>query len=299
MSKKWDEQKERSNSFALNSICWVALHTSRSVSRIFLYPITLYFLTTSPAAYRASKSFLQRVLNRKISFLDVARHFFWFASTILDRVYFLTGQYEGFNITIHGRELIDDQVKKAEGCILLGSHTGSFEVLRTLAVNKLNMPLKIMMYRSHNQAITKIVDALSPRLSESVIDLADPNALLKMSEFIESGDIVGILGDRVSEGDRTIACDMLGETAEFNIGPMRLAAVLDVPVIFFVGLYRGGNKYEIYFEKLVRDFDTNRKNRDAQVEEYTKKYVKCLEKYVRYEPLNWFNYYDFWQDDQE
>lgn len=299
MSKKWDEQKERSNSFALNLICWVALHTSRSVSRIFLYPITLYFLITSPAAYRASKSFLQRVYNRKVSFRYVARHFFWFASTILDRVYFLTGQYESFDITIHGRELIDGQVSKAEGCILLGSHIGSFEVLRTLAVNKLDMPLKIMMYRSHNQAITKIVDALSPRLSESVIDLADPNALLKMSEFIESGDIVGILGDRVSEGDRTIACDMLGETAEFNIGPMRLAAVLDVPVIFFVGLYLGGNRYEIYFEELVRDFDTNRKNRDAQVEEYTKKYVKCLEKYVSYEPMNWFNYYDFWQDDQE
>ena len=299
MSKKWLEQKERSNSFALNLICWVALHTSRSITRIILYPITLYFLTTSPAAFRASKNYLKRVLKREATLRDVTKHFFWFASTILDRVYFLTGQYDGFDITIYGRELIDEQVNKVEGCILLGSHIGSFEVLRTLAVNKLDMPLKIMMYQSHNQAITKILDALNPKISESVIDLADSNALLKMNECIKSGDIVGILGDRVSEGDRTIVCDFFGEAVEFSTGPMRLAAVLGVPVIFFVGLYLGGNKYEIYFEKLVSDFNANRKDRDALVEKYSRKYIECIEKYVRYEPLNWFNYYDFWQDDQK
>lgn len=299
MSKKWLEQKERSNSFALNLICWVALHTSRSITRIFLYPITLYFLVTSPGAFRAAKNYLKRVLNREATFRDVTKHFFWFASTILDRVYFLTGQYDGFDIKIYGRELIDEQVKRAEGCILLGSHIGSFEVLRTLAVNKLDMPLKIMMYQSHNQAITKILDALNPKISESVIDLADPNALLKMSECIKEGDIVGILGDRVSEGDRTILCDFFDEAAEFSTGPMRLAAVLDVPVIFFVGLYLGGNKYEIYFEDLVCDFDVDRANRDAMVEQCTRKYVECIEKYVRCEPLNWFNYYDFWKDEQK
>ena len=299
MSKKWLEQEERSNSFALNLICWVALHTSRSITRVFLYPITLYFLITSPSAFRASKNYLKRVLNREATLRDVTKHFFWFAATILDRVYFLTGQYEEFDIKIHGKELIDEQVKRAEGCLLLGSHIGSFEVLRTLAVNKLDMPLKIMMYKSHNQAITKILDALNPKISESVIDLADPNALLKMGECIKGGDIVGVLGDRISEGDRAIECDIFGEDTEFNTGPMRLAAILDVPVIFFIGLYLGGNKYEIYFDKLVSNFNVDRENRDVLVEQCTKKYVKSIEKYVRHEPLNWFNFYDYWKDEQK
>jgi predicted LPLAT superfamily acyltransferase len=228
----------------------------------------------------------------------VAKQYFWFASTILDRVYFMTGQYDGFDITIHGREILDEQVNKGEGCILLGSHVGSFEVLRTLAVNWLDMPLKVMMYRSHNQAITKILDALNPRISGSVIDLADPNALLKMGEFIDKGDIVGILGDRVSQGDRTITCDLLGEAVEFNTGPMRLAAILEVPVIFFVGLYLGGNQYEIYFEKIAGGTRVPREDRDAQVRANMQKYAELLEKYVRYAPYNWFNFYDFWKDDR-
>ena len=228
----------------------------------------------------------------------MTRHFLWFASSILDRVYFLTGQYDDFDIKIYRRELIDEQVDRKEGCILLGSHVGSFEVLRTLAVNKLDMPLKVMMYRSHNQAITRILDALNPRISTSVIDLADPNALLKMSEFVQGGDIVGILGDRVSEGDRTVRCDLLGEAVDFNTGPMRLAAVLGVPVIFFVGLYLGGNKYEIYFEELANYKDLKREDRDEQIREDMEKYAALLEKYVRYQPYNWFNFYDFWNDER-
>jgi predicted LPLAT superfamily acyltransferase len=228
----------------------------------------------------------------------VARHFFWFASTILDRVYFLSGQHGDFDIKIHGRELIDEKVNKVEGCILLGSHVGSFEVLRTLAVNKLKMPLKVLMYRSHNQVITRILDALNPEISESVIDLADPNALLKSSEFTKDGYIVGILGDRVSEGDRTVTVELLGAPVELNTGPMRLAAVLEVPVIFFVGLYLGGNKYEIYFEELASYKGLGREDRDAQVRRDMQKYAALLEKYVKYQPYNWFNFYDFWHDER-
>ena len=79
----------------------------------------------------------------------------------------------------------------------------------------------------------------------------------------------------------------------------RLAAILDVPVIFFIGLYLGGNKYEIYFDKLVSNFNVDRENRDVLVEQCTKKYVKSIEKYVRHEPLNWFNFYDYWKDEQK
>ena len=297
MSKNWVKQKERSNPFALNLICWVALHTSRSVARLFLYPITLYFLMTSPNAYRVSKQYLKRTFNRKISFLDVMKHFFWFASTILDRVYFLTGQFERFDISIHGRELIDEQVSKKQGCILIGSHIGSFEVLRALAVDKLHMPLKVMMYQEHNQVITGILNSLNPKISESIIDLADSNALLKLGECVTDGDLVGILGDRLTEGEKSIKHDFLGDVAEFNVGPMRLAAILGVPVIFFVGLYMGGNRYEIHFEKLACDFNVDREKRNVVVEQCTKKYVACLEKYLKLEPLNWFNYYDYWHKD--
>jgi predicted LPLAT superfamily acyltransferase len=132
-----------------------------------------------------------------------------------------------------------------------------------------------------------------------VIDLADPNALLKLSEFIQNGDIAGILGDRVSEGDRTVTCDLLGEPAAFNTGPMRLAAVLEVPVIFFVGLYMGGNKYEIYFEELASYRGLQREERDVQVRQDIEKYAELLEKFIRYQPYNWFNFYDFWNDERK
>jgi predicted LPLAT superfamily acyltransferase len=298
LSKEWILQKERSNSFTLKLICWIALNSSRSFSRLFLYPITLYFLLTSPRVYKASRNYLKRVLGYKIGVWQVAKHIHCFSATILDRVYFLTDQDHILHITIHGKEILDRKVKNKEGCILLGSHIGSFEVLRSLAINKMDLPVKILMQQDHNQMITKVLEALNPTVAKSVINITGPNALLRVKECIDQGYMVGILGDRIIGKEDAISCNLLGDTASFPVAPIKLAAVLEVPVILFFGIYQGGNRYEIYFEKLTEKIDTARQNRDVKVNELTHKYVEHIEQYLKIAPLNWFNFYDFWEDEK-
>jgi len=297
LSKKWIEQKERSNPFTLKLFRWIILNTSRAFARFLLYPITFYFLLTSPRARTASHNYLQRIQDGKSGLWQIARHIHWFSATILDRVYFLSDQSGKFQITIRNKELLDEQATKGKGCILLGSHVGSFEVLRSLAISKMDLPVKILMHQDHNQMITRMLEALNPKVAASVINLSSPNALLKMEECIAQGDLVGVLGDRVSEGDKTISCALLGDSADFPIGPMKLAAVLHVPVILFFGLYRGGNRYEIYFEKLTDGFPASREKRGAEIEKLIQQYAARIEHYLRLAPFNWFNFYDYWQDE--
>lgn len=298
MSDKWIEEKERSNPFTLKLICWIALNTSRTFARLFLYPITLYFLLTSPRVRKASRNYLARVPGSKNDIWQVAKHIYCFSATILDRVYFLTDQTEKFEIKISKKNLLDELVKKNSGCILLGSHIGSFEVLRSLAISQMDLPVKILMHQEHNQMITQVLEALNPKVAESVINLADPNALLKLKECVDQGDLVGVLADRVSEGDKTVSCNFLGDAAEFPQGPAKLAAVLNVPVIMFAGLYRGGNKYEIYFEKLTDGLNVSRNNMESEIENLIYQYVERIEHYLKLAPLNWFNFYDFWHDEK-
>jgi predicted LPLAT superfamily acyltransferase len=63
------------------------------------------------------------------------------------------------------------------------------------------------------------------------------------------------------------------------------------------GLYRGGNRYEIRFEPLA-DFSTleglTRAEREGLVADATLAYARCLERYAREAPDNWFNFHDFW-----
>lgn len=294
MSRAWFQQQERSSEFWLQTIRWIAMHLGRPVARLLLFPITLYFLIFSIHCRRASKQYLHKVLGRKAGIIDQFRHFHCFAATILDRVYLLTEQERLLDVRIHNADFLLEKIEKGEGCILLGAHLGSFEVLRALAIHQRHFPLKVLMYANHNEMITRVLSVLSPEVAGSVIPLGHTDTLLRVKESLEQGDLVGMLGDRVAESDKTVECQLLGEAAQLPSGPMLLSVGLNVPVIFFCGLYRGGNRYDIHFELLTEAPDVKRSEREAAVEQLTYQYAERLEYYTRIAPYNWFNFYDYW-----
>ncbi len=296
MSPSWQSVKERSNPFTLRLIRWIALNMSRRFARLWLYPITLYFLLTSPEARFSSRNYLKRVPGQTGSVIGIAKHIHCFAATILDRVYFLTDQQNLFDIEINGRELIDEVVKQKTGCLLLGTHLGSFEALRCLAIIHDKLPLKIMIYQDHNAMISKALEELNPDITESVINLGDDQALLKMKESIDEGALIGMLGDRVTVGARQVTCQLLSDDVLMPAGPITCASILQVPVFLFFGVYKGGNRYSIYIEKLADSISAPRQDRDKVVAQYVQKYTDTLEAMIKRYPYNWFNFYDYWGD---
>jgi len=296
-SRDWTEKKERSNPATLQLICWIALHSSRFFARFFLYPITVYFYLTSTQVRISSRNYLKRIAGLTGNPWQVAKHIFYFSSTILDRVYFLTDQFYRFEIKIYGIENIKEQQTSGEGYILLGAHLGSFELLRALAVQD-KIPFKILMYQDHNAMITKIFNSLNPEVAKSVINLANDNAMLEMNECLIAGNMVGMLGDRYVKNDKKITCQLLGSNVEFPTGPVKLATITKVPIIFFCGVYCGKNKYEIHIGKIAEASQLPRSERDNYIKETTQKYVDRIEYYLKKHPYNWFNFYDFWQDEE-
>ncbi len=296
MSQSWVSQKERSNPFTLRLICWIALNISRPFARLWLYPITLYFLLTSPKVRRSSHHYLRRIPNKKGNLIEITKHIYCFAATVLDRVYFLTNQQHLFDINIHGKEIMDEVIKSKKGCILLGAHVGSFEALRCLAISHEHLPLKIMIHQNHNAMITKILDELNPEITQSIINLSDDDALFQMKESIDDGQLIGILGDRILPGVKQIECELLGDKIAMPVGPITLGSVLHVPIIVFYGLYEGGNRYSVHIEKLRDAKVIPRKKRDAVVAQTIHDYTSNIEAKIIQNPYNWFNFYDFWND---
>jgi predicted LPLAT superfamily acyltransferase len=294
MSRAWLEQQERSSEFWLRLIRWIALNMGRPVARLFLYPIAIYFLIFSIKARRASKDYLRRVLGRSPGFVDQFRHFYYFAATILDRVYLLSGQEGLLDIRIHNEEVLLEKVDSGNGVILLGSHLGSFEVLRALAVHQQHFPLKVLMYADHNEMVTRMLSVLSPEVAETVIPLGKPNTLLRVKESLDRGDLIGILGDRIAESDKHVECNILGGKTKLPAGPMLLAVTLKVPVVLFYGLYKGGRRYDIHFELLTEAVAVSRVERESTINDLTRRYAERLEFYAKQEPYNWFNFYDYW-----
>ncbi|MGH8550188.1 MAG: hypothetical protein ACRERU_16615 [Methylococcales bacterium] len=299
MIPSWQNQQERSTPLALKSIRWIALNLGRPAARLLLYPITLYFLLFAPGQRKASLRYLKRVLNREPTWLDVARHIFCFASTILDRVYLMTGQFQRLDIRFPDDNIPLRYSRQGTGSILLGSHVGSYEVLRSYAVKKCPLPVKILMYEQHNPMIVEVLNALNPALSELMIPLNSVDSMLKVKEAVEQGFAVGLLGDRIMENKarKKVRCTLLGGEVDLPSAPIVIAASLKIPVIVFFGIYRGGNRYELHFEVLAEKIELDRANRQRDLQKWMQGYADILERIIRSAPYNWFNFYDYWEDE--
>ncbi|MFL6515911.1 MAG: lipid A biosynthesis acyltransferase [Chthoniobacterales bacterium] len=293
-AERWAALPERGTPALLRLCGWIAIHLGRSVSRLLLYPITLYFVITGRKARAASREYLSRLTERRSRLSGVFRHFYCFAATILDRVYLLKGEFAQFDVQVHQREILHRQIESGRGCILLGSHIGSFEVLRAIGVTQQEFPLKVLMDIEHNEQITVFLDSLNQQIASTVIVPDRPDTLLRVKESLDSGYVIGILGDRPISDGKTTQCNFLGRSATFPAGPTLLAAMMHCPVILFFGIYRGSNRYDIYFEHFADEISLNRERRAEELQTWVQRYVQRLEHYALLAPYNWFNFYPFW-----
>lgn len=299
MSQQWVNQPERGNVFWLSVISWIARHLGRSVASLFLYPITLYFFATSSVTRKASREFLQRINGKEPSWLEVFHHHRYFAATILDRIYLLLGRESQFNIETFNAEEVLAYISKGQGCLLLGAHLGSFEVLRATGVHQYHdtFELRILMQEEQNQSITQFLNVLAPEIAKTVLPIGRPDTMLRAKDCLDGGGMVAMLADRAMDDDKHISCQFMGETANFPKGPAILAMALKVPVFTCFGLYLGGNHYQIYFDLLSDAPDVKREDRPQAIEDFICRYARTLEQYASKAPYNWFNFYDFWQRD--
>ena len=300
MTDNWRDQPERGSSLALTIIRWIAVHVGRPAARLLLYPISLYFFITAGRARRMSRRFLERAGVEHAGALDVFRHLHTFAAVILDRVYFLLGELDRFDIRLHLDEGVGEHLAQERSAILIGAHLGSFDALRALGLHNRRARLRVLMHHDHNQLITRFLEALNPEFTRTVIPLGRPDTLLRTKEWLDEGGCVAMLGDRVFEGDRnlrgrSVSCEFLGGTAEFPTGPLRLAGTLRAPVMLFFGIYRGGNRYDVHLEWFTGAEDLADHRQPGVIEAQVQRYASRLEEFSRDAPCNWFNFYDFWQ----
>jgi len=297
VGEEWAARRERGHAAAIRFIVWTALTLGRSATRLLLCPICLYFLGFSKAARAASGAYLRRVLGRAPRLGDRFRHYHAFASCVLDRVYLLNNEIERFDLRVEGEELALAQVGRGSGCFLFGAHIGSFEVLRALGHRRPDIKLSLLMYEENARKINSVLNAINPALALEVIALGRSDSMIEVEERLNQDQFIGILADRglSLEHEDHLPIDFLGDTARLPVGPFRLAAVLRRPVFLMVGLYRGGARYDIFFERLADFANLPRAARPEEVEQAIRLYARRLEHFCRLAPYNWFNFYDFWK----
>lgn len=293
----WQARPEGGGHFAIWLIRTIGLYCGRRFARAVLYPVTLYFYLRRGPERRASYDYLQRVFGKPATAWQVMKLIHAFACTILDRVFLLARGLKGFEVETRGLESLHAQLDAGRSVMLLGAHYGSFEAARVLATHRPQYRLRLVMDKSKMPALTQVLGALAPDLAADIIDAArgGTEVVLAISEAVRGGSsMVALLGDRGRAQEMLRETPFLGEPAPFPTAPWLIAAALDLPVFLSLGIYRGGNRYDLMFEPLADRVVLPRGSRGAAVDAYIGHYASRLEHYVREAPYNWFNFYDFW-----
>jgi predicted LPLAT superfamily acyltransferase len=299
VNAQWKQRPQGGSRLTIWMLRGISRHGGRALGRLLLYPITLYFLLRRGPERRASRDFLGIALGRPATLRDVAKHIHTFASTILDRVFLLSGDIDRFDIRTSGLEALHAQMDKGRGVLVLGSHLGSFDAMRVLGTRRPDATIRVVLDKAHSRDMQELLDALNPGLAANIIDagMDGPSIVLAIRDAAEAGALVALLVDRAQPGEPTVEVPFLGRSAAFPTSPWMIAAMLKLPVVLAFGLYRGGRRYDLHFEVFSEGLAIERHNRAAGIAECVQSYARALERHARAAPYNWFNFFDFWRSD--
>lgn len=299
-NKNWQSREEAGSTRGLRVMLWIARRVNRRMLHAVLYPITAYFYLVRKPERCASRNFLNRVLPQPATRGDVWRHFLNFAKMTADRFYFFVDGGQNIPIKFIGEDALRTVMARGTAGIFLAAHFGSFEAARVVGPQLGDIDLRIVLDKSVSSRIVEILQDINPTLIDRIID-SDQGSValgLNIASALRDGDWVGFLADRHRPADRIMQHTFLGEPANFPVGPYIVANTVHAPIIgIFCRITEQG--YEVHCEVLSEAVTLDRKERQAQLQALSARYVERLEHHVRAAPFGWFNFYDFWSSSEQ
>jgi predicted LPLAT superfamily acyltransferase len=302
--RHWARIDEISFVAGIRLLFWLGRALGRWPFRLVLYPVLLWYVSAKPWARRASRDFLSRVAKRvdqsgvDAGVLSVLRHFAAFGECLLDKLLLWCGLFDVNSVAIYGADKISAEIAAQRGALLICCHLGNLELCRVMSKRQPGLKLTVLLHTKHATRFNQLLAQVNPDSQVDIMEVTEltPAAAALMKDKIERGEFIAIAGDRipVTAPPRVAMAPFLGAPAPFPIGPYVLANLFHCPVYLIFSL-RTGRGWEIHFERFRESIRLPRKARAAALDDLAGAYAARLESYCKKAPLQWFNFYDFWQ----
>jgi predicted LPLAT superfamily acyltransferase len=308
--KHWAQLEETSFIWGMQFLLNVYRIFGRRVLQFFLYPVVTYYWLVNSSGRQASLQYLQKVSaylseqglpkeDLRGSYYDSYKHFLSFSNAIIDKLAALSGSITLDDIEYKGREAIVENLSQGRGLLILGSHLGNMEVLRAIAGLRKDVTLNVLVHTKHAVKFNALLNRNATTNRVNLMQVTDTNAATAMmlQDKIDAGELVVIAADRipVTGQNRVSSAVFLGYPALFPQGPFILASLLKCPVYTLFCL-KHQHRHSIYFDCFSDRLTLPRQHRETNLQKYVQDYADRLQHYCLKEPLQWFNFYDFWQE---
>lgn len=300
--QRWYAQREAGALWGMR-LTFAALNfVGRKGVAPLVYLVVSYFFLFGKKARHASLDYLARIeryapaLGLRANLWTSFRHFLSFASAILDKLQAWQGKIRLEDVDFHDHDLFTRLTQQQIGGVFVGSHLGNIEVCRALGTLSGKLRLTVLVHTKHAQNFNRLLEQAGASAFEllQVTDIGVDTAL-RLQEKVSRGEWIVIVGDRVPVGGNRISqAPFLGESAAFPQGPFILASLLECPVLLLFCI-KHGQRYQLSLEHFADKIRLRRKFREADLQAYIERYAERLQHHCLSAPLQWYNFYPFWQ----
>jgi len=220
----------------------------------------------------------------------VFKSYYTFGQTIIDKISISAGMRNKFTYEFDGIEILKNLLSEKKGGVLISAHVGNFEIAEHfLGDIDLDFQINLVTTDLEHSAIKNYLESVTQKPTVKFIIIKDDlSHIFEINAALANNELVCFTGDRYFEGTKSLSAEILGKEANFPAGPFLIASRLKVPVVFVYVMKEPNLHYHLY----AREATVKHRDEKGLLKEYVKSVESILQKY----PLQWFNYFDFWND---
>ncbi len=265
---------------------------------LLLKPVSFFYLLFS------NKKSIHYFYHQRIGYgrfktlLSIYRNYVYLGKVLIDKIAILSGQKELYTFDFDGEEYLHEIADKKQGGLLLGAHMGNWEVAGEL-LERVDAVINILMVEAEHEKLKNVLSKAIQDKKVNIIPIRDDMShLFSVIEAFKKKELVAMHGDRFVEGNQTLDVAFLGELAKFPVGPMVLASKYAIPVSFVFSV-KDSNTHYRFFATKGKVYPSYRKValRGEAIQTMVEDYVLQLQQMVLKYPLQWFNYHQFWNNE--
>jgi predicted LPLAT superfamily acyltransferase len=269
-----------------------------------LWPVIFWYFVINGSARKASQQYLTR-LDPQLQTRPLALfwrsylHFFSFGSALMDKVAAWSGSISDQRLQGDGFRNFATCIDQGRGGIVLVTHHGNLDIANALSRLHPSLDLTVLMHTRNASKFNTMLEQVTGQVRPDILEVTDitPATAQDLAARIARGGFIVIAADRIPvSGARMRAVPFLGGHALFPEGPFLLATLLRCPV-YEMACVRNGDNFQIDFAPFDDTSDLPRRERGAWIAAAMQRYAEALEQRVRQQPLQWFNFFPFWLDD--
>jgi predicted LPLAT superfamily acyltransferase len=293
--KEW-KGRTGGNQWGQKALIFLFRHCSVYIGYIILIFVIPFYMLFAHKGYKSIYHYFRyrHGYTPFRSFINTYLNHYIFGQVVLDRFAIFSGRRD-YKIDIAQEDLVPKWFNQEKGFILLSSHIGNFEICGYF-LKQQSKHIHALIYGGETEMINNTRQQIMEHNNISLIQVRnDFSHVFAISNALQNKDIVTMPADRNLGSKKTITCSFLNGSAEFPLGPFSLSTQFEVPVLAAFVIKVGIKRYKVLLYPILSDNDSLGSNAE-RTKSLAINFTKKLEDVVKAYPLQWFNFYEFWNN---